>query len=269
MKEKELKISLLVSTYNWKEALKCSLVSAFRQTLLPTEIVIADDGSDERTHCLIEEMCQISPVPIVHVWHEDKGFRKCEILNKSIAKIQGDYIVQIDGDVVMERHFIEDHAKMMEKGSFVCGSRVLLTKEVTDRILKEEIGEPSIFSLPLGYALNGFRISLLRKYLAKRYAKDIGHLRGCNMAFWKDDILGINGYNENLTQWGHEDTELGYRLYHKGIQKKALKMGGIAYHLYHKPSDRSNEQFHWDTLDTVRKEKSFWTENGIDKYLTN
>ena len=267
MEARRTKITLLISTYNWKESLKCSLTSAFRQTLLPMEIIIADDGSKEDTRELIEEMRQISPVPLIHVWHEDRGFRKCEILNKAIAKAQGDYIVQIDGDIVMEQHFIEDHANMMEKWYIICGSRVLLTKEITDKILTGIIKKPNVFSLPLGYALNGFRISPLRKYLAKRYAKDIGHLRGCNMAFWKEDIIAINGYNEDLTQWGHEDTELGFRLYHKGLQKKVLKMGGIAYHLYHKPSDRSNEQFHWDTLNTVRKERSFWTKNGIDKLL--
>ena len=197
MKENELKITLLVSTYNWKEALKCSLMSAFRQTLLPMEIVIADDGSDEQTRNLIEEMRQISPVPLVHVWHEDKGFRKCEISNKAIAKSQGDYIVQIDGDVILERHFIEDHAALAEKGYFVCGSRVHLDSRTSNLILSGKIRIPRIFHLPIGYFLNSLREAHLRNFFAKRYGRKLDHMRGCNMAFWKDNFIQVNGYNED------------------------------------------------------------------------
>ncbi len=46
-------------------------------------------------------------------------------------------------------------------------------------------------------------------------------------AFWNDDLLRVNGYNESLEMWGQEDVELSYRLIHAGIQKKQLKMGGV------------------------------------------
>lgn len=267
MKENELKITLLVSTYNWKEALKCSLMSAFRQTLLPMEIVIADDGSDEQTRNLIEEMRQISPVPLVHVWHEDKGFRKCEISNKAIAKSQGDYIVQIDGDVILERHFIEDHAALAEKGYFVCGSRVHLDSRTSNLILSGKIRIPRIFHLPIGYFLNSLREAHLRNFFAKRYGRKLDHMRGCNMAFWKDNFIQVNGYNEDLTQWGHEDSELVHRLHFLGVQKKYLKMGGVVYHLHHQLASRSNEQQHWDAIDYVKLNRICWTKNGINKYL--
>ncbi len=40
-----MKVSLVISTYNWKEALKLCLLSVTKQTLIPTEVIIADDGS--------------------------------------------------------------------------------------------------------------------------------------------------------------------------------------------------------------------------------
>lgn len=40
---KKIKVSILVSTYNWPEALELSIRSMFAQTILPDEIVIADD----------------------------------------------------------------------------------------------------------------------------------------------------------------------------------------------------------------------------------
>ena len=42
-------VSLLISTYNWKEALSLCLYSVFAQTVKPAEILIADDGSREDT----------------------------------------------------------------------------------------------------------------------------------------------------------------------------------------------------------------------------
>ena len=42
-------VSLMISTYNWKEALSLCLYSAFAQTVKPCEILIADDGSCDDT----------------------------------------------------------------------------------------------------------------------------------------------------------------------------------------------------------------------------
>ena len=54
--KKGITISLIIATYNWPEALRLCLDSILRQTILPSEIIIADDGSDERTTKLIHEI---------------------------------------------------------------------------------------------------------------------------------------------------------------------------------------------------------------------
>ena len=99
----------MISTYNWKEALCLCLLSVTRQTVIPTEVIIADDGSRSDTKLLIEEFKNHFPCPIKHVWHEDNGWRKCIIMNKAFAVCEGDYIIEIDGDSIMHSHFIEDH----------------------------------------------------------------------------------------------------------------------------------------------------------------
>lgn len=101
-----MKTTLLMTTYNWPQALGMVLASVSRQTVLPDEIVIADDGSTEETKMLIEHFASNFPQPVIHVWQKDLGFRKTAILNKAIAKATGDYIIQIDGDVVLNSHFI-------------------------------------------------------------------------------------------------------------------------------------------------------------------
>ena len=262
-----MKTTLLVSTYNWPAALELSLASMFKQTVLPDEIVIADDGSTDATRQAIERIQSTSPVPITHVWHEDQGFRSTIILNKAIAKATGDYILQVDGDVILSKHFVSDHLELAEPNCFVCGSRVKLTPEMTQSILTAHEFRLQRRDLPLTFVLNSFRSRLLRRFLAERYARKIDHLRGCNMAFWRADLIKVNGYNEDLMHWGHEDGEIAFRLHFAGVKKKALKMGGNVYHLYHKEASRSNEQTHLDELERVKREHLSWCSNGLDKYL--
>lgn len=260
-------VTLLISTYNWEDALRLCLSSASIQTVAPSEIVIADDGSREETRKLIDEFRTILKVPIVHVWQEDNGFRLAAIRNKAIAQATGDYIIQIDGDVIMERHFIQDHIELMEKGSFICGSRTKLGQIVTSRLIKEVSLKPNVSELTASFVLNSFRSKTLRSFLINRYAKTISHMRGCNMAFWRDEFIAVNGYNEDLREWGHEDTELVYRLYFSGVNKKSLKMGGIVYHLWHKEASRNNLKAHLSILNSVKKNQTKWCDNGIDKYF--
>lgn len=264
---KREKITLLISTYNWKEALRLCLLSVSAQTVMPDEIVIADDGSREDTRNLIDEFRDVFAIPLLHVWQEDKGFRKTIILNQAIAQATGDYIVQIDGDVILERHFIQDHVEVMQRGYFVCGSRTKIGASVTKRLVNEISFKLNVSDVKASFMLNGFRSKKIRAFLAERYARTIDHMRGCNMAYWRDDFIAINGYDEELLDWGHEDGELVYRLHFSGIKKKFLKMGGIVYHLWHKESSKHNEGRHLAVLDLVKKNQLKWCENGVDKYL--
>lgn len=119
-----MKLSLIISTYNSPEALRVTLESVLRQAIYPREIIIADDGSDESTATVIKEFTSKSPVPLRHVWHENRGFRLAAIRNRAIAAATGDYIVQIDGDIILDPFFIADHIDSARNGHFVCGSRV-------------------------------------------------------------------------------------------------------------------------------------------------
>ena len=87
---KKIKVSILVSTYNRPEALELSIRSMFAQTILPDEIVIADDGSKQDTKDLINKLRKETTIPIKHIWHEDEGFRRTMILNKAFAQVSAD-----------------------------------------------------------------------------------------------------------------------------------------------------------------------------------
>src|ERR1044071_7810035 len=108
-------LALVIATYNWPEALKLVLESVLEQTVMPDEILIADDGSGYSTKLLIDSYRNKFKVPLKHFWHRDNGFQKTLIMNQAIAGTDCDYIVQVDGDIVLNTHFIEDHKKVAEK----------------------------------------------------------------------------------------------------------------------------------------------------------
>ncbi|MCQ7926413.1 glycosyltransferase family 2 protein [Salmonella enterica] len=258
--------AVLISTYNWPEALTLCLRSLFRQTLLPDEIVIADDGSGESTRAAVARLTEESPRPLKHVWQADKGFRLSEIRNKAIAASEADYIVQVDGDCVLERHFIEDHMSAAEPGRFVCGGRVRLSEEESLPVLAGEVEDISL-SVRNPYRANSLRVGLLRRLLADRYGDGAGHVHGCNMAFWRDDLISVNGYDEGFNGWGHEDRELAVRLINAGVRRKSLKFGGVCYHLHHEPASKANTDVNMRLLNRAIGQKSARCANGLDKHL--
>jgi glycosyltransferase involved in cell wall biosynthesis len=190
-------VSLIVSTYNWPEALNLCLMSILEQTVMPNEIIIADDGSAAATTGLIVSYQQKFTIPVTHIWQEDHGFQLSKIRNKAIARASGDYIVQIDGDLILEKHFIEDHINFSRPGTFVSGTRIQMSSALSSRLIKNNSISVSVFSRGITNFSNGIRLSLFRSFLAERYrSKDPTYVRGCNMAFWKADLLKVNGYNE-------------------------------------------------------------------------
>ncbi len=264
-------VSVIISTYNSPECLELSVRSVMNQVVLPEEIIIADDGSTAETRVLVERLQSESPVPIVHVWHEDKGFRVGAIRNKAIAASKGEYIVQIDGDIIVNRNFIADHLAVAKSGFFLQGSRVLLKQSFTARILKTggfSRGEffKEVLRRGIKNWMNSFRLSFLRNFYAKCYSKNsLSSTRGCNVSFWKSDLLMINGYDEDFEGWGKEDTELCVRLFNNQVYEKRLKFGGIAYHLYHKENTRDSLEKNCLMLQETIDQKKKFVVNGISK----
>ena len=201
-------VAILISTYNWPEALYLSVRSVWGQTVLPDEIIIADDGSAETTTLLVKRLASESPIPIKHVWQEDLGFRLTTIRNKALAASACDYVLQIDGDVVLEHHFVEDHLSIAKPGYYVCGSRVLLTKKQTAEFFAKYSASngPLKIKSGIGGSLNSHRVGWLKHILKSIYGRRKDHIRGCNFAAWLSDFKKINGYNVDVEGWSEEES---------------------------------------------------------------
>ncbi|MCF6201578.1 MAG: glycosyltransferase family 2 protein [Hydrogenimonas sp.] len=261
-----MKISLIITTYNRPDALKLVLKSATLQKRTPDEIVIADDGSTKETKKLIESMGKNSPVPILHAWQEDSGFRAAMARNRAIALSSGEYIVMIDGDMVLHPSFIEDHLSAAEPGCFVQGGRVLLDENATKEAISSGKIDFSIFSKGIDNRKNMIRCNLLKSLFSSKN-RSLKGVRTCNFALWRSDILRANGFDNSFVGWGREDSEFAARLLNGALLRKNLKFAAIAYHLYHKESERAGLPKNDDILRRTIEEKRSRCEDGIDRFI--
>ncbi len=261
-----MQVSLIITTYNWEEALEVSLLSAFRQSVLPDEIIVADDGSTKQTRELVEKLQQHAPVPIYHSWQEDKGFRLARSRNRAMVKAQKEYIILIDGDVILEKHFIEDHMKFRRPGYFIQGTRVLLNESLSAKVLMSKKMERGFCCKGVENRKNCLRSNLLAKMLSFPSRSLVG-VKTCNFAFHKSDAVSVNGFNEEFVGWGREDSEFIVRLLNNGIRRQNMKFNGLVYHLYHPMNDRTRLNMNDHILEHTIAKKLKWCDNGISQHL--
>ena len=261
-----MKISLIITTYNWKEALELSLRSALAQSVQPLEIIVADDGSGSDTAGIIRSIAAKAPVPVIHSWQEDKGFRLSVSRNKAIARSSGDYIVLIDGDILLEKHFIHDHARVARPGSFVQGTRVLLNEKLSGEVLCKRQLLPSFCTRGVENKKNCLRSDILSNLFSFR-SRRLHGVRTCNFAFWRKDAIAVNGFNEEFVGWGREDSEFTARLINYGLERRNLKFNALAYHLFHPMNDRSYLEENDRLLKETVAQSSCWCKKGVSQYL--
>ena len=224
-------ISLVVLTYNWPQALERVLESVAAQSRLPDEVIVADDGSREDTRALVARIARNFPCRIAHVWHEDLGFRAARARNLGIAAARGDYVILIDGDMLLHPEFIADHERLALPGHALQGSRLNASESETQRLLA---GGRARFSplMPGRFPPHrAIRSLLLARWKAR--SSSGGRIFSCNMSAWREDLLRLNGFDERFEGYGGEDQELAKRLRHAGIRRRQLKFAGLAIHLHH------------------------------------
>ncbi|MBM0637782.1 glycosyltransferase [Campylobacter sp. VicNov18] len=256
--------SLIITTYNQKERLALVLDSIKKLDPLPNEVLIADDGSKEDTAKLIQQYQKTFPCPLKHIWQEDKGFRAAASRNKAIKASSSEYIILIDGDMILEKNFIKDHLNFSSKKTILQGSRTILDEIKSNKILnkmdfnlafskKDFKNKRNIFLAKLIYQFSTINKNFFKKALLVKGSKT------CNMSFYKSDFEAINGFNENFTGWGREDSEFVARfLFNNGILKR-LKFNALAYHIYHQENSKDMLKINHEIyLNTIKNQNTKW-----------
>jgi glycosyltransferase involved in cell wall biosynthesis len=243
-------ISLVISVYKDVESLQTILEALRFQSYKDFEIVVSEDGEFAGMRGLLENY--VHPNPIMHLTQPDSGWRKNQALNNAIRKSGGDYLIFIDGDCVPNHRFIENHFRFSAPGTIVAGRRVKLGPFYTD-LFKRNINdllklEKKVVWDYWGMKKDGAKFyeegifieaaSLPGKLLSRRKFRT---MKGCNMSFYKNDIVSINGFDEDyiLPAVG-EDIDLIWRFQRAGFSFCSVKNFAVQYHLNHKENCSDN-----------------------------
>lgn len=269
-----MKASVIMSTYNSEEWLEKVIWGFSVQTEQDFEIIIADDGSRPKTKQLIDDLRTKISMPLVHVWQEDEGFQKSRILNKAIVASSTDYLIFTDGDCIPRQDFVETHLNYREKNYFLSGGYFMLPMDISKAITKDDIASQRCFDIKW-LLQNGLKRTFKNTKLrvSGSVAKFLNSItptnaswNGHNASGWKEDLVAINGFNEDM-QYGGQDRELGERLFNKGLKSKQIRYSAICIHLDHARGYVNKEtwQKNYNIRKNVKINKIVRTPTGIEK----
>lgn len=236
-----MKISAVINTYNAPRQLDLVMHGMLRQTDPPHEILFADDGSRDETRALIEAWRAKCPIPLVHVWQADIGFRRCRILNEAVRRGSGDYFIFLDGDSIPHSRWIGDHRRQAKRGRVLCGRRVRLGPQLSERLTADMVDAGELEKLfgavfTSGIHRDSTRVLLglrLPPALARVFHPKSRRLMGVNFSMHREALEKVNGFNEQYTTYGLEDYDLEIRLRRSGCKLYPLLNRAVVYHLHH------------------------------------
>jgi glycosyltransferase involved in cell wall biosynthesis len=235
-----MRLSVILSTFNSPAWLEKVLWGYSVQSHRNFELVIADDGSADDTRRRIDVMRVRTGMTIRHIWHEDRGFRKCTILNRAIEASTADYLVFSDGDCIPRGDFLATHARLARLGSFLSGGLFRLPLAVSERITRDDIisgrATDAGWLRSVGVRRSPKLIKLACRPPVSRWLDWLTPTKatwnGHNSSGWKADILAVNGFDERM-EWGAEDREMGERLMHLGVRPVQIRYRAVCAHLDH------------------------------------
>ncbi len=226
-----LPVSIIIPVYNRKEKLAKTLAAITHQTYPANliEVIVADDGSSDGVAEVIEKYQKY--LSLKYVRQDDQGYRLSAVRNLGLNLAQYDHISILDCDILPTPKYIEllmqyfhvtDKAALMGHRRFVCTDNIaddqiladvnialnlpdVMPSDKNDRPKKE--GEPIID--------HRFRLYEKNDYL-KQSLFPFSAFYGCSMTFPKKVIGEVGPFDEDFQAWGHEDVEMGYRIYNAG-----------------------------------------------------
>jgi glycosyltransferase involved in cell wall biosynthesis len=269
-----MKAAVILSTYNSPERLAPTIAGYAVQSVRDFEIIVADDGSTEDTQALLTRLAKQYGRPIKHVWHPDRGFRKCRILNQAVCSTTADYLIFSDGDCIPRRDFVASHLAHARANRFLSGGYFKLPEALNGVIQEQDIlagrvtdpewlrthgvaSNPKLWKL----SAHGARAEWLNRFTPTRATWN-GH----NSSGWRSDVLRVNGFDERMAYWA-QDREFGERLVNAGIRGVQIRYSAICVHLEHdRPYRTDASRARNKAIRTAtRRNQVSWSEHGIVK----
>ena len=269
-----VKVAVVLSTYNAPERLEPTLLGYAAQSLRDFEMIVADDGSTSDTRDLVRDIAVRSGMPIRHVWQEDRGFRKCRILNQAILSTHAEYLIFSDGDCIPRRDFVAQHAALARPNRFLSGGYFKLSAATSQRVTPASIAADDVTNvswLLRNGTTKSHKLGKLRAHgwhaaLMNAITPTRPTWNGHNSSGWRTDLLRVNGFDERMAYWA-QDREFGERLVNAGVRGIQIRYSAICVHLHHErpyKTEASRERNRGIRQET-RRNHAAWTAYGIVK----
>ncbi len=229
-----MQASVIIPLYKDLKGLELILLALNRQTAAGSfEVIVAEDDNAPETIAFLQSLMPTLRYPVIHISHQDRGFRKCEALNNAVKKTTADYLIFIDGDCIPHKNFVEQYLKEREDNKILYGRRVNLGEKITAKLISsKDLGLLSFIRL-LFTDSTRVKEALYIPFMPAVF-KSKRQFWGCNWGILKKHFEAINGYDEDYTEYGFEDLDIYSRMNMAGFVLKSVKFQCIVYHLYHK-----------------------------------
>ncbi|HPH91754.1 MAG TPA: glycosyltransferase [Ferruginibacter sp.] len=265
-----MQASVIISYYKNLPKLELLLMALQQQTAMGDfEVIVAEDDNAAETVSFLATMQQQVSYTIQHVSQEDKGFRKCRILNQALLASSTGFLIFLDGDCIPHRQLVYQYTRNKDNAGVLYGRRVMLSKKFSSRLLAtKDLAMLNFFSMLAGGCKRieeGLYLPFVNLLFKRK--KSTG-LLGCNMGIQKEALLAINGFDEDYTAPGAgEDSDIEWRLTgFLNVTYAPMKFKAIVYHVWHQ--ERFTEEVGEKSLEALTAKMNqgiFICKNGINK----
>ena len=248
-----LKISVILIVFNRSDLMKKSLISLNCQSIVPDEVIVTDDGSEENILEVLKVLAPKLKYKLKYVRQENNGFRAAKARNNGARIAENEYLIFCDQDILATKNYLKTFIDNADKSKFIVSYPVRLTKEQT-LILNDEMIEAFGYDSILK---SRQRLKIKKQYLKDNYSyflKKINYskkgpkLRSGVFAIHKASFIKVNGFDEKYKGWGNEDDDLGNRLYAAEIIGYNPFWNEFPIHMFHESNhdggQRINESYY-------------------------
>lgn len=271
------KSTIIVSVYTDHVALKLIFEALKKQTINKNisngfEIIISEDGVSNHIRACVDYY-RLTMKNIQHLTQDDSGFKKNIALNRAIKASRSDHLIFIDGDCIPHPSFIAAHQAYARPGVACSGRRLELGEKFSSQLRSHKISMRRLTNRFL-YFLNMLPLMLDKtkniesgiysKLLQLITKNNKARLLGCNFSCSKQDMIAINGFNEDYLAAGTgEDSDIDWRLGVYGVEIKKVKFSAIQYHLYH-PRSYGISKENIELLKKTKSSSSYICQHGLE-----
>lgn len=235
-----MSVTVIISAYGVHSPLDKALIAYSVQSLMPDEIIIAEDGMNKEISALVKKFSPLFKIPLIHLTQHKNGFRKNCILNKAVAASIGKLLIFTDQDILPRKDFIAMHVSLCKPHSFISGgSHLNIKASYHEKFLTySDITNQNIFNVNFIKQHTSFNFRKTRLTTNKFIARLLDSITprnvfiGCNSSVYRKNILKVNGFDESMA-YGGGDVNLGIRLNNQGYKGKRYMHSLVCLHLEH------------------------------------